>query len=603
MSIINAVNDIVSNVQKAINASKLNWKQNIDYNQYNPNIERQFIRSHDYDGCADYLSHFRQPNAEEQKQFMDEIANLRLLGRQYKALYSNANKTQKDALNFFEAFNYGDYEYLNDDTNEYNKKYLDSVKNLGFNIEYGYPTEPTIEPPTTYYDTSTNTPTTISVSFNNIRKSYGLWGYGFDWMSKDEEKDFFRDFCESTGYSESSIKQLLGEGNFYNNDGIITIKADKTNFDAIRFLTKVNEWADNNGYTTDDVWYNSLDKYGEVVSDNTGVIAGEIRDIRTLLTDADSQRENLIKTAGGGEQVYSTTTMPFVNEYQAQLYQLASSGQISWEAYDHQLKADNDIYDAKLLGNDFGNLRIFKSTGGDMVEMSDNLERQNLKGLVSSAIKEGRVHRMAAIAGGEYGYYLEIDAVREKGDAVYDDGDARNTITLFFPGLFSKTTQTIFDHSTEGRTIKEMSSMQQYGYEYELPNGDTIMGLGNNGALYKNKADNKTREINREEVKKYIEESIVVEQGATSIENRMYNTDGTLRKGYDPRVDAMKLAVQMINDQEDEQFTIDDVFNPDGTIKINKEDSNRIRDEHISKAGDVYQMIITRIFNTLKSDN
>ena len=145
--------------------------------------------------------------------------------------------------------------------------------------------------------------------------------------------------------------------------------------------------------------------------------------------------------------------------------------------------------------------------------------------------------------------------------------------------------------------------MQQYGYEYELPNGDTIMGLGNNGALYKNKANNQTREINREEVKKYIEESIVVEQGATSIENRMYNTDGTLRRGYDPKVDAMKLAVQMINDQEGEQFTIDDVFNPDGTIKINKEDSNRIRDEHISKAGDVYQMIITRIFNTLKSDN
>ena len=74
------------------------WKDSIDYsNGYNSNVEDKFRAEHDYLGLADYLSHFRMGNIQDQRAYETEIAQIRRYGREYNAIHGHATSEQSDA--------------------------------------------------------------------------------------------------------------------------------------------------------------------------------------------------------------------------------------------------------------------------------------------------------------------------------------------------------------------------------------------------------------------------------------------------------------------------------------------------------------------------
>ena len=104
------------------------WKDNIDYSQYDEEIENRFRNEHDYLGLADYLEKFRMDNLIDQRQYESEIAQIRRYGRQYNAMTENATNSQIQSLAFSEAFDSGNIDGLDKDNERY--KTTDEAKKM-----------------------------------------------------------------------------------------------------------------------------------------------------------------------------------------------------------------------------------------------------------------------------------------------------------------------------------------------------------------------------------------------------------------------------------------------------------------------------------------
>lgn len=543
--------ETIHNYQPVSQTRPSSWKDNINYdNGYDSSIEDKYRAEHDYLGLADYLSHFRMDNPVDQRAYESEISQLKRYGRQYNAVHSNANDDQSNAISFLESFDSGSLDGL-DNNNPYKKSYNEALSQLGRKGTwiYGYYATDDYRA----NDPSAPEPSTITVSFNSKKTNYS-WFFGLDILSKDDENEQqFNKFAKETGYSVGEIRNILGDNAVSIKDGRVIVNVPKTNLEGIRFLIQVRNWCNETGRNTDDVAYASYDSEGNLVTDNTSYIGSRIQDLSNLLQKVNQDKQNVMTSIAGTEQIMSTTILPYMNERQMQLMQMKNAGLLDGAKYSSEIKADNEVYENLLLRTGFSQLDLYTDRGnkeGDetLYQLDDNIERGKLKDYIRNAIRKNRVSWGAGISGGQYGTYLVVTPEDNKGELIFDKNDARNGATIFIPGLFTKSIQNAFNASTQGKAVAEINSMQQYGYERELQNGNIISNIGNDSARLYDKNTDSYRQITREEAQNIIHQDVIIEDASRNIRNRAFNLDGTLRAGYDPKVDAKKIAIAAANE-------------------------------------------------------
>lgn len=580
------------------------WMDSIDYSKgYDPKIEDRFRNENNYLGLADYLSKFRMDDLQKQREYEREISQLRRYGRQYNAIHGHASDEQSNSISFLEAFNNGDVDAL-DNNNPVKEQYNNAISALGKTVNYtglfGEYSEGGAQ-------TGKEEAATISVKFNNKHVSYSLWGFGPDVLSKDVDENQFDKFAKETGYNQGEIRNLLGDNAITRDkDGKVIVNIPKSNPVAIKFLTEVRAWCNENGRNTDDVSYTSYGADNNLINSDSVVIGHQIQNLSNLLSEVGKNKDDVINRIGGEAQTNSTTILPYMNERQMQLKQLVNAGAIDDSKYTAMMKADNEIYENLLLGTAFSQLDIYTdmdNKGGDetLYQMDNNIRRGELKDYIRSAIDENRVSWRAAISGGKYGTYLVVTPKRDKGNIDFDDEDARRGATIFIPGLFTKSIQNAFDASTQGKTVAEFNSMQQYGYEYTLQNGDVLSSVGNTTAKLFDKNLGGYRIISREQAQDLLHQSITVEDASMAIRNRMFNLDGTLRQGYNYENAAKVIAVEAANESyPGGRITPDEVWfsSKDEEDKVNAA-GNLDKDYKAKQARIIYRQIMNNIFKLL----
>lgn len=617
------------------------WMDSITYDSYNPAVEDRLRKEHRYLNLADYLSHFRMDNPYEQRNYDNEISQLRRYGRQYEAIHSHADEKQTFAIDFVSSFDSGNLKGLNEN-NIYKQEYDENISNLGKKrthnwLYYGAKNiigslapinpyssigatlatrlasaNPTLEEGSSKYLTSEDEDdkeaATISVGFNDKHVRYSFWGLGPDILAKDTDENQFDKFCLETGYDRATLVDILGEGNVINKDGKTVLNIPKTNLEAIKLLGEIKSWCNDTGRTSDDINYASFDTNNELISDDTAGIGVQIQAMLDTINDAKKDQEDVMNNIGANNQINSITVLPYMNELQMQLKNAYDNFAIDYNTYNDRLKADNEVYERLLMGASFSQLEVYKAAEGteNFEFMEDPVERGNLKDYIRSAIDEDRVVWNAAIAGGTYGVYLTVAPKREKDDASYEgeDKDARKGQTFFIPGLFMESIQNAFNSSTDGKTVAEINSMQQYGYDYTLANGDVISRVNNNGATLYNKNTNTIETIDRDQLHDRIHESIIIEDAASQIRNKMYNFDGTMRTGYNPESDAKKIATVAVNEiLGGQDLTPEDIWftSKEAQDKFERE-GNLDKDYKRSRALDIYRALILQISNLINTN-
>lgn len=580
------------------------WKNNIDYTKgYSSEIEDKFRSEHDYLGLADYLSKFKMNNIMDQRVYEQEISQLRRYGRQYNAIQANATDEQRESIAFLEAFNNGNIDDLDND-NDYKKRYIEAISILGKPTSFGLKKEHNPD----YNGTIDNKEaSTITVSFNTKHVSRGFWGLGADWLSKDTDENQYELFSKDTGYSPAEIRNILGDNSINVKEGKIIVSVPKSNIEGIKFLSTVKNWCNDTSRTTDDVRYASYDTNGNLISDDTNYIGTRISYISNIIKKVNNDKNIIENSIGAGEQIMSTTILPYMNEKQMQLMNMRNRGIMDANKVKDEIDLDNKIYENILLGLSFSKYDIYtdknnKIEGDETLNpLTNNLEKGKLKDYVRNAIRDKRVTWNAGISGGKYGTYLKIAPKDEDGNIITDNEDSRKGSVIFIPGLFTKSVQKAFDSSTQGKTVAEINSMQQYGYEYTLSNGNVLSNVGNDTARLYDANTDTYRNISREEAHDLLHESIIVEDATTNIRNRMFNLDGTLRQGYNYEDDIKKITLAAANELYDGQsLTSDDLW----TTSKEKQKENEARgdiyyDYKRNRALDIYEQLKNSIYKLL----
>lgn len=590
--------------QKVPKTLPSSWKDNIDYTKgYSSKIEDKFRSEHDYLGLADYLSKFKMNNVIDQRAYEQEISQLRRYGRQYNAIQANATDEQRESIAFLEAFNNGNIDNLDDD-NDYKKKYIEAISILGRTTSFGIKKE---HNPDYVGNAEDKEASTITVSFNTKHVSRGFWGFGADWLSKDIDENQYELFSKDTGYTPAEIRNILGDNSITIKEGKIIVNVPKSNIEGIKFLSTVKNWCNDTSRTTDDVGYASYDTNGNLISDDTIYIGTKISDISDIIKKVNNDKNIIENSIGAGEQIMSTTILPYMNEKQMQLMNMRNRGIMDANKVEEEIRLDNKIYENLLLGISFSKYDIYTDKNNEIEgdetlnPLTDNLEKGKLKDYVRNAIRDNRVTFNAGISGGKYGTYLKIAPKDEDGTIITDSNDSRKGSVIFIPDLFTKSVQKAFDSSTQGKTVAEINSMQQYGYEYTLNNGNILSNIGNNTARLYDANTNSYRDITREEAHDLLHESIIVEDATTNIRNRMFNLDGTVRQGYDYEEDIRKIALAAANElYEGPNITSDDVWvTSKEKQKENEARGNIYYDYKRNRALDVYEQLKNSIYKLL----
>ena len=609
-SINNFFTQRISAIQSARTVSNQrpsSWKDSIDYTKgYDSKIEDKFRSEHDYMGLADYLSNFRMDNVMDQRTYENEISQLRRYGRQYNAVHGNATDEQSESIAFLESFDNGNIDEL-DDNNSYKKSYNEAIAKLGRKGGYFFADYQAEDYRAD--DPNSKDAATISVSFNTKKTNYA-WFLGLDFLAKDDEKERqFDKFAKETGYSAGEIRNILGENAISIKEGRVIIDVPKTNLEGIRFLTKVRDWCNETNRNATDVSYASYDTDGNIISDDTQYIGSRIQDLSDILKKTETDKQTVMTSIGGDEQIMSTTNLPYMNERQMQLMQMRNAGMLEDSKYSAMLKADNEVYENLLLGTAFSQLDLYTDKGNEMedetlYQLTDNAEKGKLKHYIRNAIRENRVSWRAGISGGKYGTYLVVTPEDEKGDIITDDDDARSGATIFIPGLFTNSIQNAFNASTQGKAVAEINSMQQYGYEYTLQNGNILSNIGNNMARLYDKNTDSYRDISREEAHDLLHESIIVEDATNNIRNRMFNLDGSVRQGYDYDIDVRKIALATANEiYGGSPLNSDDVwFTSEEARRLKEAEGNIDKDYKRNRALDVYEQLKNNLYKLINTN-
>ena len=161
--------------------------------------------------------------------------------------------------------------------------------------------------------------------------------------------------------------------------------------------------------------------------------------------DSKNEKANNIQKESESYEV-STTTLPFMNEFQKQLRDLYYEGKITKTQFKYEIDKDNSVYADLFITMNLSDYELYTDAynddGSNSLEIiTDGRKRQEIRDRIIIAIREDRVMWQAAISGDDLGTYIIVIPKA-------DDGEIKGTnrgMIVFIPRLFENSVKNAFD--------------------------------------------------------------------------------------------------------------------------------------------------------------
>lgn len=575
--------------------------------KFDNNHFQQLIAQREYEAAANYASKYHFEDPATQRAHENDIINLRREGRKIAAIYSQVpDEKTKDKMEFIDnLFVDGGLEQIIN--NPYAERFVKLKRMLGSELSTNFAGAAT-------FDSSLiegiarvgndseilKEATGLEITFNP-RKQTGI--FGWDWIARDNYNDITA-FYEKSGLNEAMLKSAGVDVS--TKDEKTSLKFDKSNRLANQIIANLFFISVDDGMDITNIPQN-VDIKG-ITSDGTYIqhdITGRgltksanVNDILRLVNQAEEAKKSMFETIDMAEKDYSSTIGPSLDDNLEALNQMLSTGQITQQQYNQQIKQVGSILDQAVRTLGSGNYEMFSNAYNDeptdetMVSL-DNIQRSEIIQSISAADPKS-LHFNAMISNGQVGTLITIDA-DELDDKDISDDDDRNEVKrrrrqVFIPGFMSEIAQKKINQNTSSRAIQEINSMQDYGYGFKTSDGIEIYS-SMDGRFY---ADG--QEISKEEATKAINKTLIIEDATANLKYQFTNNNGELydREGYEKIAKA--IAVRAANELHPEipfedNITVDDIFAKKGVgSEVQYKYSRQMQYQLYNKYKDVFEI-------------
>lgn len=552
---------------------------------------QQLIVNRQYEDAANYASKYHFDDPTTQRAHENDIINLRREGRKIAAIYGKIdNEDTLEQVEFMDhVFIDGGLEQIIN--NSYAQQFVDAKKRIGSSYKnngIGYTNEIEKEA------------VALSFTFAPEKQTF----LGIDWLARDNTEKSIEAFYRNSGLNEA---QLISAGiEVSHKDGYTTIKFDKTNALANQIIYHA---IPHKGMGSDlfrstgsyNIMLEGYDAEGNIIKHGFETKMSNDEGwskMRSLISDAEKAKLDVFTTIDMTEKDYSSTIGPSLDDNLEALNQMLSSGQITQQQYNQQIKQVGSILDQAVRTLGSGNYEMFSNAYNDeptdetMVSL-DNIQRSEIIQSISAADPKN-LHFNAMISNGQVGTLITIDA-DELDDKDISDDDDRNEVKrrrrqVFVPGFMSEIAQKKINQNTSSRAIQEINSMQDYGYGFKTSDGIEIYS-SMDGRFY---ADG--QEISKEEATKAINKTLIIEDATANLKYQFTNNNGELydREGYEKIAKA--IAVRAANELHPEipfedNATVDDIFAKKGAgPEVQYKYSRQMQYQLYNKYKDVFEI-------------
>ena len=429
---------------------------------YDVNIYNGYLRNNDYAGLADYISQFKPEDKIQREELKQYARTLRRYGHMATAVL---NTTDDEESRQLLSFNLQRENGLYDINNKYAKRYGEALNNIGG-----------------------SNAATIHYNFNNEEdylKFIEESGLNFGSYDKDNPNASYH-YIKNGKHGISIKKSEFNNATLFDalNKGLHSLvadftytglaQADPTMFGYQRVSNFNSEAYDENG--------NLLKK-----TDRHGGFFGEQERCYNMTKAATDKFQQTLTECYNKVVPSELVSMGYMCDAQRQLNEGATSGAITSEYYNLNMKIIKDYYDTQL--------KQMSLTGYDVYAIDENETSQTFneignedKGkytaLVRAAAQQNRVTVGAGMAGGRVGTIITIaPKINEKGE-FGTEGNAG--YQFFVPGLFEEDARNVMDHDDNAKVMVELAEHQAFNSPYKFIEGGYLKDFDGNGATFTN---------------------------------------------------------------------------------------------------------------------
>ena len=564
--------------------------------KFNNSLFQQLIANRQYQDAADYAAKYHFDDPTTQREHENDIINLRREGRKIAAVYGRIDNIDKlNKISFLDnIFVDGGLEQISN--NPYAERFASFKQHLGSTHKKGQ---------IGYSNEIDKEATAISFTFAPEKQTM----FGIDWLAKDNTTRSVEAFYANSGLNETQLKSAGVE--VIHKDGFTTIKFDKSNalankiiYNAIPSVNRgdIGRGSDYNimlkGYTAD----------GTEIKDTSLLRSQSWSEMRNMIDDAEAAKTEAFNALDMTEKDYSSTIGPALDDNLEALNQLLSTGQITQQQYNQQMKQVGSILDQAIRTLGSGNYEMFsnaynnETTDETMISL-DNEQRSEIIQSITAADPKN-LHFNAMISNGQVGTLVTIDA--DENDDISDD-DNRNKVKrrrrqVFIPGFMSEIAQEKINRNTSSRAIQEINSMQDYGYAFKTSDSQEIYS-SMDGKFYVD-----GQEISKDNTIKAINKTMIIEDATNNLKYQFTNNSGELydTEGYEKMAKA--IAVRAANElypdvSFEDNVTVDDIFAKKGAGAVVSDDySSQMQYQLYNKYNDVFD-IYDKIMAAIMTNN
>lgn len=484
----------------------------------------ELIANRQYLQAADYAAKYHFDNPEKDRNYQNEIINLRRKGRQLEAIYSKVGNDED-----LKAITFVDNVFIDGGTNN---------KDTGFYGEQFKQWKQQIGSPD-------GNATNLSITFFPKKQTL----LGIDFLMPDN-KNTIENFYENSGLSE---EDLTAAGiNVIHKDGKTILKFNKTNGLANKILYHLPQEGRRGdlGISNFDVRpkIEGVNEAGEVVGIEQG---RNLKYFKQTIDDANKIKNKYLGDLQNSQKQYSSTSTPWISD---ELYRLEQMG-LTPDEYNKQAKIiAPKIFDA-LYGFSSARYEMYSDAYNpddrdETLRPMDNQERADLADLIASTQPNG-MKVGAMVSNGKIGVVVTILGKTKDGTDEITSKPKR----IFIPNLLLEEAQKRINLDSSYRAVQEINSMLDLRYNYKLQDGRELK-LNENGDFAVTEAITdaygqyyeQDRVISREEAIRTLDKDILLEDAKANLKYRYTNSKGDVfdTDGYEQK--AREITLQAVNE-------------------------------------------------------
>ena len=488
-----------------------------DVNSFN-----NLIADRRYDEACEMASKYHFKDPQEEKDFQNEIINLRRAGRRLGAIYSRIpgddtdRKSDKRKVEFLDNV-FGDLNNIkgNDYKDDFNLakrmlgSYLFIPKYRRKNSKENFKT-------TNFGTNIAEEATALDVTFEP-KKQYGI--FGWDWIKKDNENNI-DNFYKKSGLTKNILTHAGID--VIEKDGKTTLHFDKNNPLANKIIyniphagmkiPKITGYNANGEAMTANNYKNVYIPTYEKSGSNE-----ILWKIHNLVDDCNVTKNKYFGEKSLMPKVYSSMKGGMLfDDFQALQQEYKNGGMTSAE-YNRAMNVKYKNIMSQLKSINLADKEIYSNlkNGADVDDEQETLhpnespaERNTLINLISATDMKD-INLQSMISNGRIGTLITINAREQQERANNQRSNVENPeenifskrYQIFIPGLFHDEAQRKINEDATTRSAQELNDMQDWDYEYKTSSGKVIAPSGT-GTFYidKNEVDKNTalREITKD---------------------------------------------------------------------------------------------------------